>query len=60
MSKKNCPGYWGIECEDGTCPLENKEEYIKCNKTPIKNCEECPYNMGCDSCIEEYCSERRE
>lgn len=60
--KKDCSGYWGIECADGRCTLEveNRAEYIAKNLTLIKTCNECPYNKGCDSCIEKDCPERRE
>ena len=50
MTNRNCKGYCGVSCVDGTCPQANREEYAERGYDLVNNCNECYYNNGCEDC----------
>ena len=50
MTNRNCKGYCGVSCVDGTCPQANREEYAERGYDLVNNCNECHYNNGCEDC----------
>ena len=50
MPRDVCPGYCGITCVDGTCPMANREEYAERGYDIVHNCDECHYYRGCEDC----------
>lgn len=50
MTNRNCKGYCGVACIDGTCPKANRDEYAERGYDIVDNCNECPYNNGCEDC----------
>lgn len=50
-NKENrCPGYVGISCVDGSCPVANQDEYEERGIPLVKTCEDCFMYRGCDDC----------
>lgn len=45
-----CPGYCGISCVDGSCPVANMDEYIERGYDVVHDCDECHYYHGCSDC----------
>ena len=50
MTNRNCKGYCGVACIDGTFPKEIREQYAVRGYDIVDNCNECPYNNGCEDC----------
>lgn len=50
MPRNFCPGYCGLVCVDGTCPMANREEYAERGYDIVHNCGECHYYRGCEDC----------
>lgn len=50
MEKKRCPGYVGISCVDGSCPVANQDEYEERCISLTKSCDDCSMYKGCEDC----------
>ena len=46
-----CPGYIGLACVNGTCPIANKEEYIEYGVPVPSSCGMCSSYKGCEDCM---------
>lgn len=60
MKNKRCKSYCGLACIDGSCPIENREEYEERGYDVVETCNDCYRYEGCeDCCIEgtEMCPE---
>lgn len=58
MESKKCKYYCGPTCVNGNCPMALSEHY-PWYPVPDFDCEECPYNDGCETCASyEICKER--
>ena len=56
--EERCPGYVGVSCVDGSCPVANQEEYEERGIPLIKACKDCSMYRGCEDCGlygTEYC-----
>lgn len=45
-----CPGYVGVACVDGSCPIANADEYEERCYPVIKKCKDCHMYRGCEDC----------
>lgn len=45
-----CPGYCGVSCVNGSCPIANMEEYIERGYDVVRTCDDCCYYEGCIDC----------
>lgn len=51
--KEHCPGYLGLCCVDGSCPIANIDEYIEYGCDVVWTCKDCHMYRGCEDCAEE-------
>lgn len=54
----HCKNYVGVTCVNGGCPMALAEEYAECCMPIIRDCEDYPFNNGCEDCAlseTEYC-----
>ena len=47
---EHCPGYLGISCTDGSCPIANIDEYIEYGCDAVWDCSDCHMYRGCEDC----------
>ena len=47
---KTCPGYTGVTCVNGSCPMAWAEERQEYGIPLIHSCDECTYYKGCEDC----------
>ena len=56
---KQCKGYCGVACVDGSCPVANADEYAERGYDAIRDCKDCYLYKGCEDCAfdgTEYCA----
>ncbi len=62
MKPEYCPGYVGVACVDGTCPVALREEETG-YASPHLPCDDCWLYKGCEDCAclgTDMCEKARE
>ncbi len=58
---ERCPGYVGLACVDGNCPMIDMDEEGGYVRPIVQSCAECGLYKGCADCAvkdTEHCDER--